>query len=537
MCKVRHGVARAPSDGHDEVWGPMRRTRRRTTTTALAVGAALALTSCSGGGGEAAEGPSGSETLDIATMTAAASMDPVDAGGGTIPYYQAVYDTLVKREPDGTYSPMLATGWEYDDARTALTLTLRDDVTFDDGTPLDAAAVAANLERFTEAGGPESVQAASVESVEAVDPTTVVIRLSAPDPALVNSLSDAFGFVANPARFGEEEPFATEPDGTGPYELDGDETIIGSRWTFVRDDDYWGEAAPFETMTISVFDNENAIVNGLRTGQINAAVLQSVDQQIAAEADPGLTLTPQEIDLKLFNVFDRSGQMVPALGDVRVRQAINHAIDRETLVEQIQQDRGTATAQIWGVSAPGYVEELDDAYEHDPGQARELLAEAGHADGVSFTLARLPALVPDALAAALQTDLADVGISLSWEDVDQSSFVQRTFFQREFPGVVMNGGQPALDWATVSGSILPGPVSNPQGTTDPTVEELAAVIRSGDEEAAAEAAEELNRHIVEQAWFVPLYRMQYMHTTDRSVTVTPQVGLAVPSIYNYRPTS
>ncbi|SDE39630.1 peptide/nickel transport system substrate-binding protein [Blastococcus fimeti] len=515
----------------------MRRTRRGTTTTAVAVGAALALTSCSGSGTEAAEGSSDGGTLAIATMTATTSMDPADAGGGTIPYYQAVYDTLIKREPDGTYSPMLATAWEYDEARTALTLSLRDDVTFDDGTPLDAEAVKANLERFAEAGGPETPQSQAVESVEAVDPTTVVIRLSAPDPALVNSLSDAFGFIANPAGFGAEEPFATEPDGTGPYELDADETIIGSTWTFVRNEDYWGEVAPFETLTISVFDNENAITNGLRTGQINAAVLQIVDQQVAAEADPNLTLTPQEIDLKLFNLFDRSGAMVPGLGDVRVRQAINHAIDRETLVEQIQQGRGTVTAQLWGVDTPGYVEELDGAYEYDPEQARELLAEAGHADGVAFSLARLPGLVPDALAAALQTDLADVGITLSWVDVDQSSFVQRTFFQREFPGVVMNGGQPALDWATVAGSILPGPVSNPQGTTDPTIEKLSAVVRSGDEQAAEEAAEELNRHIVEQAWFVPLYRMQYMHTTDRSVTVTPQVGLAVPSIYNYQPAS
>lgn len=514
----------------------MSRTRRAGTATAATIGAVLALTSCSGGT-ESDGNSAGGGTLAIATMTAAASMDPADAGGGTIPYFQAVYDTLIKREPDGTYSPMLATSWEYDEARTALTLTLRDDVTFDDGTPLDATAVKANLERFREAGGPETPQSQAVESVEATDPTTVVIHLSAPDPALVNSLSDAFGFVANPAGFGAEEPFATEPDGTGPYELDSDETIIGSRWTFVRDEDYWGEAAPFETLTINVFDNENAIVNGLKTGQLNAAVLQVVDQQVAAEADPNLTANPQEIDLKLFNLFDRNGSMVPGLADVRVRQAINYAIDRETLVEQIQQGRGTVTAQIWGVNAPGYVEELDDAYAYDPDRARELLAEAGHADDITLSLARLPGLVPDALAAALQTDLAEVGITLTWEDVDQSAFVQRTFIQKEFPGVVMNGGQPALDWATIAGSILPGLVANPQGTTDPTIEQLSAVVRSGDEQAAQDAAQELNRHIVDEAWFVPLYRMQYMHTTDRSVTVTPQVGLAVPSIYNYQPAS
>lgn len=510
----------------------MRRTLR-SATGGLAIGALLAMSACSGGGDQATGTPK--TTLTIGTMTAARSMDPVDAGGGSVPYFQAVYDTLVKREPDGGYVPMLATEWKYDETLTTLTLTLRDGVKFDDGKPLDGQAVKANLDRFRAAGSAENGQALSTKSVEVLDAKTVVIKLTAPDPALVHSLSDAYGFIANPAKFGQDKPFATTPDGTGPYELDSGATTVGSVWTFTRNSGYWGQAPPFEKVTIRLFDNENAIVNGLKTGQIDAAVLQSVDQQTAATAGTNLKTTFQEIDLKLFNIFDRKGAKVAALGDPRVRQAINYAIDRDVLVQQIQQGRGTATSQIWGTLAPGYTKELDTFYRHDPTKAKALLAEAGYAGGFELTLPRLTALVPDSLAEAMKADLAAVGITLKWDDLDRATFLTRTFREFKYLGVVMNGGQPSLDWATVSGSLLPKTIANPFGDTDATVEDLAAKIRSSKPEQAAQYAQQLNRHIVEQAWFVPLYRMQYMHVTVPSVSVVPQAGLAVPALYNYQP--
>ncbi|GAA3381760.1 ABC transporter substrate-binding protein [Cryptosporangium minutisporangium] len=510
----------------------MRRTLR-TATAALAFGALLASGACTTDG-DTSTGAT-KTTLTIGTMTPARSMDPIDAGGGGTPYFQAVYDTLIKREPDGKLTPMLASAWKYDASLTSLTLTLRDGVTFDDGTPLDAPAVKANLDRFRKAASAEAAQALSTKSVAAPDAKTVVLTLNGPDPALLDSLSDAYGFIANPAKFGRDKPFATLPDGTGPYELDAENTTTGSIWTFTRKSKYWGEAPPFQKVTIRVFDNENAIVNGLKTNQIDAAVLQNVDQQVAATSGTKLKTASQEIDLKLFNIFDRKGARVPALGDVRVRQAINYALDRDVMVKQIQQGRGTATNQIWGTQAPGYDKELDSYYAHDPAKAKALLAAAGYGSGFTLTLSRLAALVPDSLAEAMKSDLAAVGITLKWDDLDQASFLTKTFREFKYPGVVMNGGQPAKDWATVSASLLPRTISNPFGDTDPTVEQLAAKIRASEPARAATYAQQLNRHIVEQAWFVPLYRMQYLHVTVPTVTAVPQAGLAVPALYNYRP--
>src|SRR5699024_4902255 len=183
-------------------------------------------------------------------------------------------------------------------------------------------------------------------------------------------------------------------------------------------------------------------------------------------------------------------------------------------------------------NAPGYLPELDSHYGYDPARAQDLMAEAGYSD-VSIRLARLPGLVNDALAEALRSQLAEIGITLEWVDVDQNGFVQRTFYDREFPGVVMNGGQSAGDWSTYLGVVAPSPTSNPQGATDEVIQEQAQITRTGTEEEATQAAQAMNERLVELAWFAPLFRMEYAHVTAAGVQVTPQVGLAVPAIYDY----
>ena len=517
----------------------MRRAHRTRGIVAVGV-AALLLTACgsSGGaentGGNPAAPAQTEDAITVASQTPPPSMDPVDASGASVPYFQAVYDTLIHRNPDGSHSPWLATDWELDEAKTTLTLTLREDVTFDDGTPLDADAVKENLDRFKEAGGAEAVRAATTESVEVIDDYTVALHFESPDPAVIDALSDAYGFIANPAGFEDDEPFAVTPDGTGPYLLDEETSVTGSQWVFTQREDWWGEELPFQQITYLVLNDENAIVNGLLTGQVDAATLQGPVDRVATEDT--ITLTPQEIDLKVFTLFDRSGSQVEALGDQRVRQAINYAIDRQALVEAILDGRGTATSQMWSPDAPGYLPELDDHYAYDPAKAQELMADAGYTD-VSFQLARLPGLVSDALAEALRSQLAEIGITLEWVDVDQNAFIQRTFYDQEFPGVVMNGGQAANDWSTYVGVIGPSPTSNPQGSTDEVIQEQAQIIRTGTEEEAAQAAQTMNERLVELAWFAPLFRMEYAHATADGVQVTPQVGLAVPAIYNYAPTS
>lgn len=215
--------------------------------------AATVLAGCSGADGQAPG--EGSRTLTIATMTLPQSLDPNDANGSAMPFFQAVYDTLVKREPDGRYSPMLASEWKYSDDQTELALTLRSDVKFDDGTPFNAQAVKANMERFRKGGGAQAKTLNDVKGIEVVDDTHVTLRLSQPNSAMLYYLSDAAGLMANPADFTKGEALKTKPNGTGPYELDLSQTVIGTKWVFNRAAGYWGGKLPYDTVSISYFDN------------------------------------------------------------------------------------------------------------------------------------------------------------------------------------------------------------------------------------------------------------------------------------------
>ncbi|MGD9485762.1 ABC transporter substrate-binding protein [Streptomyces sp. TRM70308] len=506
--------------------------RRTTRSGALAacVAASLVLAGCADSGTARA----GSSTLDIATLTFPQSLDPAQAVGSALPFFQATYDTLVKREPDGGFSPMLATAWEYDDDRTELSLTLRKDVKFADGTAFDAAAVKANMERFKKGGGADAKWLNDLESVQVVDAAHVTLELKQPNPAMLFYLSDAAGLMANPAKFGEADSLKTTPDGTGPYRLDKARTTIGTRWVYERNEDYWGERLPYDTLTISFFDNETAIVNGLKTGQVNAALLQTADQQVAIESDPGMETVKQAFDFQGLLLFDRDGKLAPALKDARVRQALNYAIDRETMLSVIRQERGQVTSQVFGPDTQGYDEKLDTYYSHDPARARKLLAEAGYAEGFTLKLPRISAIVNDALATSLATDFEAVGVDLVWDELDGGSAIQKVFTDRAYPGMVMNIGQAASDWIVVNELVTPG-AFNMFGTTDPTVRELVPEIQAGSDEQAAQAARELNAHLVREGWFVPFYRMTYLHVSDGTVKITPQSGMAVPSIYNYAP--
>ncbi|MDN3260853.1 ABC transporter substrate-binding protein [Streptomyces sp. CSDS2] len=505
-------------------------TTTRTGAVAACVAASLALAGCADSG----TGSAGSSQLDIATMTFPQSLDPAQAVGSSLPFFQAAYDTLLKREPDGRLSPMLATSWKYNADRTRLSLTLRKGVKFADGTAFDGAAVKANMERFKKGGGADAKWLKDLESVEAADATHVTLDLQQPNPAMLFYLSDAAGLMANPKKFDQADSLKTTPDGTGPYRLDKTKTTIGTKWVYRRNADYWGRRLPYENITVSFFDNETAIVNGLKTGQVNAALLQTADQQVSIESDPRMKTVKQEFDFQGLLLFDRDGKLTPALKDPRVRQALNLAVDRETMLGAIRQNRGQITSQVFGPDTQGYDKSLDRYYSHDPAKAKALLRQAGYAKGFTLKLPRISAIVNDALAASLATDFKAIGVELVWDDLDGASAVRKVFTDRAYSGMVMNMGQSSSDWVVVDELVTPG-AFNMFGTSDATVRELVPRVRTGTAEQAQQSVRALNEHLVKQGWFVPFYRMTYLHVSDGTVKISPQSGMAVPSIYNYSP--
>ena len=215
----------------------MLRWRKATAAVAIAAAAAITFTGCAAGD-DSGSGEGG--TLTLGAIAAPTTFDPAGSEwGNRAPFYQAVYDTLLLATAEGEIEPFLAEAWEYDETNTVLTLTIRDDVEFTDGSKLTADVVKQNLERFKSGTSPDAGYFAGISSIEAPDETTVVITLAAPDPAMLNYLTRDPGLVASAETFADAESLATDPVGSGPYVLDTAATVTGTSYTYTKNPDYW----------------------------------------------------------------------------------------------------------------------------------------------------------------------------------------------------------------------------------------------------------------------------------------------------------
>lgn len=503
---------------------------RRLALSGLAASAALvlALAGCTGGG--SSDGGE-EETLDIGVIVDVASFDPSQSDVGQyMQFLQPAYDALVRLDDQGELQPFLATEWEYtDDSNTVLELTLRDDVLFSDGSKFDAEAAAASLERFKAANGPRSSALASVESFEAADATTLRLTLSAPDPALVHNLALVAGMITNPAV--EAGDLASVPAGTGPYVLDTDATRRGDVYVFTRNENYYDpEAFPFDQVSLRVLTDPTARLNAVKTGQVDAT-LGLASQLSEAEAS-GLTAISWPGDWQGLFLIDRAGQTTPALADARVRQAINYAIDGDSILDTVAFGEGEPTTQMFYPGTPAYDPALDDAYPFDPDKARDLLAEAGYADGFTLSMPSFDAFLPEVYP-ILQQQLADVGITVEYTPLPPSSGLT-PLLGGEFPSFFFSWGA-SQNWLDATLLLSAQGAWNPFHVDDPTITDLMSriAISSGEEQDALYA--ELSAYVVEQGWFAPFYVQNNLAFYGSDVVVTPQAQQSNPALYNYQP--
>ncbi|MGY5765329.1 ABC transporter substrate-binding protein [Brachybacterium sp. DNPG3] len=513
--------------------------RRMFMAGALGAGAlsAVSLSACgssasSGSGGEAGSVEGRGAFLRLGALQEPLSWDPSQAHvGHTLQPYQAVYDTLLLREPDGTLAPMLATEWGYtDDSHLVMALTLRTDVTFSDGAAFDADAVVANIENFRGGNGRQASQAAAIESVAATGEDTVEITLSEPDSALEYYLSQALGLMGSPDAIGGEG-IQQLPVGSGPYTMVAEESVVGGQYVFEARDGYWNpDLQKWDRIELRIMGDATARVNALVAGEVDATLVDGATFEQAESS--GSTLLEYPTDWSGLLLMDRDGDLNPALADPKVRQAINFAFDRESLLQELVLGHGTVSSQVFGPDASAYDEELESYYTYDPDKARSLLAEAGYADGVTI---QMPTITPggETIMTFVAQQLSDVGITVEQVSVPSIDY-QGELGQAKYAAAWFNLFQ-GPTWVAISQMIKPEVLYNPFDSTTSEMEEWIEEIRiHGDE--AVEAAQAMNRYLVENAWFAPFYRPSQLYFYDAAV-VTPvaQTQMAVPSIYNYEP--
>jgi peptide/nickel transport system substrate-binding protein len=499
----------------------------KVSASLAAVAIALSMAGCSSAESDSA---APTQTLNVGQLADITSWDPSQANiGHLLPLYQGVYDNLITRTPEGDYVPNLATDWSFNEDNTVLTLNLRSDVSFTDGEAFNAEVAKANLENFINGNGPYSGTLAGV-TVSVVDQDTIELALSQANPDFIYFLATTGSFMASPAVLGTEG-LATTPVGSGPYTLSAS-SVPGSSIIFEANPNYWDKAKQkWSSINMLILPDVTARLNALASGQIDVTVL---DVQSAPTAEgAGKTLQTNFVDWSGILIFDHNGQLGSPLGDVKVRQAMAYALDREAMLASIQQGFGEITNQVYGTGASAYLPELDSYYSYDPAKAKELLAEAGYPNGgVKITLPG--GLIPP-LDAVLVDYLGAVGFDVTIESVPPSEYRNK-----------MIGGAYAAGWFQLfqgTSWVNTQLVASENGSwnvlksKDPVIAAaIASVQADGSEENVAAQTQIINRFMVENAWQIPFYRVPQMLFYDATkVKVQNQVQNAAPYLYNYAP--
>lgn len=457
-------------------------------------------------------------TLELGVPQPPNSLDPIELHDGVQRYvWGSVFDTLLSIDHDGELRPNAAESWDYsDDART-LTLGLRDDMSFSDGDPVTAHDVQGTLERTRENAGPQQGNLSAVASIDVPDDHTIVLNLSEPDDNLLVSLAQAAGVIGDPETLSDPET-ALDPVGSGPYTLNPERTQDGTVYVLDLRDDHWNaDTYPFETVTIRPISDRTALFNSVLAGELDAGTVDPAQAEHAVEA--GLTLTEVEgASLAMLVLADRDGTITPALADVRVRQAINMAIDRAAVVESLHHGLGAPTEQIFHPLTAGYASGLDGTYPYDLERARALMAEAGYEDG--FSMSMPGNLMSTQFQATLVQAFEDIGIRLTWDPVPPQTSAQST----DWPAYWNIGGATTPSRVVAQFYAEDGS-NNPFGTSDPQLQELLdAVALETDPDRADDLYRQINEFGVEHAWFSPVL---WLTTTWATAEGVKYVGSAV----------
>ncbi|NEE04558.1 ABC transporter substrate-binding protein [Phytoactinopolyspora halotolerans] len=482
-----------------------RRTKRRgaSALAATATALALALAGCGADSDTAPPDgdPSADRSLTIAVQSGPNSLDPAQLIDGQQTFvWSGVLDTLLARDPEtGELIPNAAERWEYNEDGTLLTLTLRDGMTFSDGTPVDADAVVASMERTRETPGPVQSKYSQVTDVTAVDPSTVEVHFDSFDPTFLSNIALGAGAIGHPDTL-DDERTATDPVGSGPFELDVANTVPDNTYVLKKREDYWNaDAIPVSTFTVRVMPDPTAQLNALQAGEIDAGTVQ---QRMLGQLDESaFTLSQIEANVVfVLEILDRAGETWPALGDVRVRQALNYAIDREAFVEGLLGGLGSPTVQIFNPQGEVYDPALEELYEYDPERGRELVEEAGYV-GESFEIPST--FLSTAFEPTISQAFSDVGLNLEWVSVPPQQ-VQSAHMSGDY-GLSFQVAGFNSDPSDAFSHFVPGGFSNPQNHSDPTLDELFGVINTTvDYEDAIPTYREVNAYAVEQAFEVPI---------------------------------
>lgn len=449
------------------------------------------------------------KVLTVANPFAPTSLDPGKSAygrGGTM--LLPAYEPLVRMAEDGTMQPGLATAWEVAPDSKSATFTLRDNAKFSDGEPVTAEAAKRSILYWVSAKGPLAANLSTLDTIDVLDAHTFRINLKQPNPAII-SMFTAFsiaGDLISPKALDKPENMLNQTFGAGPYMLDPAATVSGKSYTYIPNPHYYDKSAiHYDKMVISVFEDANSAIQAMQAGQLNVFISDAFTGNANRNVmPPTIHLVSSPMFLTALFLWDRSGEVNKALGDVRVRQALNYAIDRKLINDALFGDLGRPTAQMQAIGFPGFDEANENRYPYDVEKAKALLAEAGYAEGLEVKIGYIDNTLLNRLFEVIADQFGAIGVKAVPVPYPTVGAGNQGMAKKEIDGGIYQhtGGIPN----SVAKNLFDPKqgVFNPYHSYDADLDALYQKALTLPLKEAEGVWKELYARAVDQGWFVPI---------------------------------
>ena len=400
--------------------------KTKTLFTLLLAGAML--TAC-GGAKEGTDGgkeetKTAERPFTVAMATEIDSLDPFNAtAGDTKTVMDQIFDGLLDVDEDGNLVPDLAESYEISEDGLTYTFKLKEGVKFHDDSDFSADDVYYTYDKLSglTSGEPMSSKFSVIKEMEVLSPTEITMTLDA--------VNNSFIYLQNqPILKKDYEDNQTKPLGTGPYKFVS--YTPGEGMVMERFDDYHKEdhiAKIKQVNVVRVADNQ-ALIMAINNGEVDLAQNLTADELEQVSETTDSYSHPQNL-VQLLGLNNK----VKPFDDIRVRQAIAHAIDKDELIEAVAGGKATKIYSSFSPALKDFYNDLEEMYPTDVEKSKELLAEAGYPDGISFTMT-----VPSDYkfhmdtAELIQAQLKKAGINATIDPIEFSTWLDRVYKERDY---------------------------------------------------------------------------------------------------------
>jgi peptide/nickel transport system substrate-binding protein len=366
------------------------------------------------------------------------NLDPTSGAAAAIDevVFPNLFEGLVRVAPDGAIKPGLAQRWEVSADGLVYTFHLVTGAKFHDGADFDASDVKFSIDRATAEGSTNAQKGLfeAIETIDAVDPATVKITLKRPTGMFLFNMGWGDAVIVDPASAATN---ATDPVGTGAFKFG--EWKKGDSVTLVKNPGYWGAPAHLDSATWKFISDPTAAMAALMAGDVDAFVGYPSPETVPQfEADPRFTVNTRTTEGE--TILAINNKRAP-FDNLKVRQAIAHAIDRQAIIDGAMFGMGVPIGSHFAPHHPAY-EDLTGTYPYDPALSKKLLAEAGFPDGIKATIKLPPPSYARRGGEVVAAQLREVGIDLEIQNVEWAQWLEQAFRGKDFDFTIVSHTEP-----------------------------------------------------------------------------------------------